>query len=370
MAVRRHGKGWRAVVKAKDPATGRLRYATSGVCSTPTQARREETRLRRERDQGTLALSVRQSVSEFVMAYLGSSSKRRARTTERYSQLLRIHVWPILGSMPLGRVRPADVQRVVDAMVGKALAPRTVRQAIQALSVGLSHAVRLQMIATNPCRSVELPQAHRPETVTPDAAMIGSLLTAAEGSRFYAALVTAAMTGARRGEVLALRGEDVDLDSGVVKINGSLQRIGGRLQVTEPKTKRGYRVVGLPPFAISVLRGYRKDQAERRLLAGQAWNDLGFLFDRGDGRALEPSEFSAFFRSLRAAVGCPKVRLHDLRHGYVSLLVAQGVPVTAIADVVGHHSAAFTMAQYAHAFEAAEQSAKAIEVALGLGKRA
>ena len=138
------------------------------------------------------------------------------------------------------------------------------------------------------------------------------------------------------------------------------------LRVRQGKTPRSRRTISLPPSTVAALRRHRKDQAERRLLCGEAWQDSGVVVDRGDGGAVHPDSLSHAFAETAERVGLADVRLHDLRHAFATTLLAAGVNVKVVSEALGHASTAFTMDTYAHVLPTmGEQVARAIEAALG-----
>jgi integrase len=142
-----------------------------------------------------------------------------------------------------------------------------------------------------------------------------------------------------------------------LRVDGTLQRADGELVVLPPKTERSRRVVPLSASVVAALRQVRADQRERRMLAGPAWPAGEYVFDRGDGRPIDPDAFGKAFRAARAAAGLDGVRLHDLRHGFASMLVASGTNVRTVADLLGHSTVAFTLSTYVHPDEGAAVAA-------------
>jgi integrase len=174
-------------------------------------------------------------------------------------------------------------------------------------------------------------------------------------------------TIARCRAVLGLRWADVNLDLGRIRIVRSLQRTKEGLTALDPKTDRARREISLPSFVTERLRRHRVEQAERRLRAGDTWDDTDLVCDRGDGGPLDPDSFSNAFRRLARSAGLPaEVRLHDVRHGVATALLEQGVHPAIASAVLGHSSPAFTMATYQHVTDGmTDKAAAALDVAFG-----
>lgn len=294
------------------------------------------------------------------------TTRVRPRTALRYRQLIELHVIPVIGSVKMAKLRPAHVQQVVDGASSSGLAPRTVASVYRTLHGALAQAVRWQLLGVNAATAVRPPRTERPELNSPDAAKVGKVLDATRGTRLYVPLAIAASTGLCRGELLALRWREVDLDAGSLRVTASLQRVGADLVFLPPKTDRARRTVGLPPAAVALLRRHRKEQAERRLLLGEAWADLDLVIERGDGEPFPPDSLSRDWYRLVRRVGLPGLRLHDLRHAYATALPTAGVHPKVASEALGHSSVSFTMDTYQHLMPTMqEQATRAIEEALG-----
>jgi integrase len=165
-----------------------------------------------------------------------------------------------------------------------------------------------------------------------------------------------------------MRWPAVELDDGRphMTIQGTLQRAPAGLVVEGPKTDRSRRDVPLSVSLVAILRAHRKEQLERRLLAGAAWAEGDYVFDRGDGRPVDPDAFGAAFRRARERVGLEAARLHDLRHGFASILVNAETNPRVVADLLGHATVAFTLQTYFHPdADAAVDAVRKAEQALG-----
>jgi integrase len=165
--------------------------------------------------------------------------------------------------------------------------------------------------------------------------------------------------GLRLGEGLGIAWADIDLDTGRFNIQQALQRLSkklyaekGGLQLVEPKGGYSARVVTLPAVAISALRHHQTLQAEEQRWAGRRWsNPWNLAFTGKLGKPLDERSVLRWFQNLLALAGLPKMRLHDLRHSAVAILLAQGVNIKAISELLGHSSVAFTLQVYGHLLE-------------------
>jgi integrase len=174
------------------------------------------------------------------------------------------------------------------------------------------------------------------------------LLVQAQRHRLHALWVLLVMLGVRRGEILALRWADVDLDAGTVAVLGSLQRVGPHLRRMPTKTRGSLRTIPLPGPCVEALRTHRARQNTDRLAAGPRWVTTELVFTTRHGTPIEPRTVNRMFRTLTDTADLRPVRLHDLRHGCVSLLLALGVPPRTVMQIVGHTVMEMTMERYGH----------------------
>lgn len=193
----------------------------------------------------------------------------RPKVAYTYGGYARREVTPRIGRLRLDAVRPAHVQGIVDAMLEKGRAPRTVTQVHRITHAAFRDAVRLSVLRSNPADGVKLPRLPKGGLTIPKPADVRRLLRVVQ-SEYRAPLALAAGTGTRRGEVLALRWPAVELDDGRprISIEGTLQRTPAGLVVENPKTDHSRREVPLSSSLVAILRAHRKEQLERRLLAG------------------------------------------------------------------------------------------------------
>ena len=156
-------------------------------------------------------------------------------------------------------------------------------------------------------------------------------------------------TGMREGELLGLRWKDVDLESHSIQVRASVQRVGGKLRILEPKTATSRRQISLSKAAVRGLRRHRAAQSEERLRAGGTWEDQDLVFPNQVGRLLEASNMlRRSFRPLVARAAVPPIRFHDLRHTAATLMLSRGVHPKVVAEMLGHSQISITLDLHSH----------------------
>jgi integrase len=350
---------WYFITEGPRTADGKRRRLWSSGFPTRKAA---EVALRAElsrRDEGIVLAPERLTLAEYTSRWLAHmASTREPSTVHRYRELLEQHVLPTLGGRQLKALQPLEVQALYDrlAISGRqdgagGLHPRTVGHVHRCLHAALKQAVRWRLVVRNVCAGLEPPKVPAAPMVTLTAAQARQLLEQADGWLHTFVLLGAA-TGARRGELLALRWSDVDLDAGRVCIARSLGLVAGELHWKQPKSEAGARTIVLGPSVVAELRRHRASQAERRLVFGPAYQTgLDLVVAKIDGGPIRPDYASQAFRNLVRRVGLPaSVHVHTLRHSAASFLAAAGVPPSDIAAQLGHRDGgALALKVYVHA---------------------
>ena len=181
----------------------------------------------------------------------------------------------------------------------------------------------------------------------------------------HALFATTLVLGLRRGEVLALSWDDVDLDDNVIRVRRSLQRLDGTLQLVETKTRSSTATLAVPPSLIAILARHRIQQQVDRLALGEAWPGLDLVFTSSTGTALEPRNVTREWDRLRRQADLPHLRLHDLRHSCATILTAFGVHPRIVMEMLRHSEIGITMNTYAHVAPLLQRAAAdALEAAL------
>lgn len=218
-------------------------------------------------------------------------------------------------------------------------------------------AIPFRWAATNPARDVQPPALPPTEIHPPTVDEVRTILQGADGA-FGAYLKLSANSGARRGEMLALQWQDMDLDLGRVVIRRSIVNTPATgMTVRETKTgKKGHRVIGVGPGIVGELRAHRDEQkaaADSNGLPAPVW-----VFSHDGGiTPWRPDYITLKFNRLRKTLGLDHVRLHDLRHFVATKMLGDGVPLATVSKRLGHARASTTLDRYSHWMPQQDQDA-------------
>lgn len=228
----------------------------------------------------------------------------------------------------------------------------------------------MELIERNVCTIIKAPKAQRAEIEILTADQIADTLAKLDGHPFRPVAALAIGTGARRGEITALRWSDLDLDGATVRIERSVEQTKDGLRVKAPKTAAGRRTISLPAFAVDALREHRRKALELRMAlgAGPLPADAPVFADPETGDALPPHLITNRWRRAVKNRKLPKVSFHALRHSHASALIAAVLDVVAVSRRLGHASPALTLNVYSHLFKNSDTAAAdAIDPAFGAG---
>jgi integrase len=340
-----------------------------------------------------------------------ATSRLRATTRDLYERMVRLHIEPKpFGGLLIQTLRPRDVRELFDRLASEgspggrgALGAGSLHNVRTVLHKGLKMAQAEHVVARNVVALVEPPARSQPDDDDEDAepehwsaeqvaqfldyvdavTVTGQVVerrrsrkgteyvyhrTVAADPMLRALFYLLAYSGMRRGEACGLRWKHVHLDKGTVDIRGARVMVGGRPQQSGAKTRRGWRSLRLDPEVVEALRTWKAAQNKMRLRYGAQWQDDGdhvfthemrFTKPMRYGVPVRPDWVSAKFRQFRRGAALPALKLHGLRHSYVTTAAEQGVSSRDIADAVGHADVSVTERYYRHTFGRVQEVAQA-----------
>src|SRR5918998_100972 len=376
MTMSRRGNGEGTITRRKDgrwearyyvpTLNGTKRKVLYG--KTQAEVRDKLTKARSERIDGIMYDDENMTVGEYLDVWLKGTvygSVRRS-TYDRDTNLVNNHIEPVLGGVKLKRLNSAHVQSFYRNRLDKGLSASTVHKMHDILRRGLAQAVKWHLLPRNIADVVKPPRPVPKEMVALSADETRRLLEAAGGDRLEALYILAVHTGMRQGEMLALRWQDVDMESAVMSVRRTLTRSGGKVVFGGPNTKKSRRSIRLAPQAVEALRSPLERQLEDMEILGDHYQDQGLVFTTNTGGPINPSNLrQRSFAQLLKRAGLPHMRFHDLRHTCATLLLSRGVHPKFVQELLGHATIAITPDTYSHVLPSmGDATARAMEDAL------
>ena len=348
--VGKRGTSWYATVDLpRNPITGKRRQKR---VSAPTKRQCEE-KIREALNQADVSQSSdagKITFAEYVARWLESvEPSLRPSTSRRYRDMLNHHAVPQIGHIKLAKLSPLDLQHLYANRLDAGLSSTTVHHLHVMLHGALKQAVRWGMVSRNVTEMVDAPRRTSPEITTWNAEQVSRFFATSDEHYLAALWRLALLTGMRRGELLGLKWEDIDLERGSLAVRRTLSRgKGGRWEVEQPKTASSRRSIALPESCAVALRKHRVAQNTERLRIGELWEDHGFVFTNRTGGPLNVNSMALQFEKLTTAVSLPRIRFHDLRHTSATLLLAKGVHPKIVQERLGHSDVSMTLNRYSH----------------------
>lgn len=309
------------------------------------------------------SLTVKKFVAQWLDARKGTIAHK---TWSGYEMRTRLHIVPIIGDIPVGKLQSRHVSSIYDAMRKKGLSGTTQLDTHRILHNALEYARDEKVLTENVTERIKAPTATPKEHTTINPERVWKILDVVKGAKFEMLILVCALTGLRRGELLALKWPWIDLDGTglfdplgpALKVVEALEHTRGHgVRFKEPKSRKSRRVIPLAPECVELLRRHKDEQDDRKAEAGEAYTDLGLVFPNPDGTPWKPDSLSVQFRRLAKLAGCEGFRLHDLRHAAGTLLVAEGASIRDVSSLLGHSSPAFTLSTYTHAVDETARAA-------------
>ena len=268
-----------------------------------------------------------------------------------YGQTYNARLRATFGHVKVADVRRARVQSFVDKLVAEGLSPQTVKNVVNTLRVLLRYAIRLELIALNPCDGVELPSGGATRDRIPSPSEALDLVQALALPQDRAIMATAFFAGLRRGELMALRTNCVDLEDRAITVHKRYGNYDPRSRTFgPPKSKKGARTLGIPELLVPYLQPMVPEvpMAETVYADGEEHVVGPLLFTATRGGPFNDSAIAKRARLQWDALMLEPIGLHEARHAYASVMIAAGVNIKTISEWMGHSSVTITLDRYGH----------------------
>ena len=273
----------------------------------------------------------------------------RPTTQKSYEEWIYVHVIPGLGHIHLNKLTQADCQKFLNEMKangrkihrdtkGPGMSERSVRSCYHVIRMSLERAIKDGLIKKNPILGCKLSPPEQKEMKVLSREEIQRFLLQAKAEGMYELFLLELTTGLRRGELLALRWDDLNIRTGELHINKQVYPVGGKLITSEPKTKAANRTIILPPAMVEVLLEYRKG----------VFSDLMFPSRIKPDQPIDPGYVRKRLQVILERSGCKRIRFHDLRHTFATISLEHGMDIKTLSAIIGHISSRTTLNIYTH----------------------
>ena len=296
---------------------------------------------------GVYVAPQKTTLGQWIDEWLDRKQNLEPGTRAKYESAIRLYIKPRLGKARLQDIRRLHCQEFVNGLTD--IAPKTVHNVVGVLSAALADAVKMEVIARNPAADLDLPRIVKKEPLAMSKEVQAEFENAISQSPYRNVYLIALHTGARISEVLGLQWRNIDMKTGDVTIAGQLERKQGDIERTFKATTKSHkdRSIVIPPYVIEYLKDERRRQNEKRLHAGEAWqNDADLVFTREDGSPLPHRTVEHAFDRIKKRLGHPELTLHVLRKTYITNQVHAGEDIKTVAASVGHSTTGITLETY------------------------
>lgn len=304
-------------------------------------------------------------LQDWVKLFLETYKKNELKVTtfNSYCMFYRVHInGSSVGKKKIDKLKSEDLQRFYNNKLAEGYSSKTVSQIAVIINLALEKAYMLRMIPENPNRFTTIPKKKKYEAKVLSMESVEKLVCEAKSEKLYPIVITTVYTGMRKGEVMALKWENVDFEERKIHVKNSLCRVesdhldekGRRVthyEIMEPKTKKSIRTIPMMNQVYDALREQQRRQAVEKAQYGENYLDQGFVFADPIGRHLGQRDFNKEYKEFLARYNVEQIRFHDLRHTFATLLIESDVSMKLVQELLGHSNITTSMDIYAHVSE-------------------
>jgi integrase len=345
------GKYWYVVVDIRKDEKGKRQQKWHNTkCMDRKEALKAKRQILVTIDNGTYVEPSKKTFSEFILEWLDEEIKDKKEKTTYYSykQTINKHIVPYFQNIKLQSLQPIHIQKFYNHLLRIGLSANTVKHHHANIHKCLKYALRMGMITRNSADAIELPKVEKYQAKYYDKKEIQMLLKAVKGTYVEVPVTITIGMGLRRGEVLGLKWDNINLGAKEMFIAKSRVRQGKEKVLKSTKTEKSRRVLVIPDYIIKYLKQLKLQQKKDKLFFGNTYNGENYICCTPQGYPLGITYVSRIFKKILADNGLPEIRFHDMRHSNASYLLKQGVTMKELQEWLGHSSIATTADIYAH----------------------
>ena len=344
----------------RDPETGKTVYKNV-LGKTQAEVKAKLKQAIQETSEVDTLKAAQYTVGQWMDIWFENYAKIKVRPTshQTYRGYIDNHIKSNIGKIQLNKLTTLELQKLYKKLLSrgrvdrieakgqpKGLSPKTVRNIHQVISSAMDFAKAQKLIAVNPTDGCALPKLEHREMKTLPVEQLASFLREAKESGVFEMYYIELATGLRRGELLGLKWEDLDLEQCTLRVQRQVSRINGEVVEAPLKTKNSYRTISLGTDAVGILKEQRKKCGSSE-----------YVFPSPTGGPISPDSVIQMLHRVLKRAGLPKVRFHDLRHTFATVALQNGVDIKTVSGMLGHYSAGFTLDTYAHVTTQAQREA-------------
>ena len=347
---RKNGVSYEITVEGeRDLYTGKRNRVFKTIKGSKKEATAVMHQMMADMDRGIAVRKSPKKIAEWLDEWLELYLPNVEETTRiGYKSKINCYLKPALGDIYVQSLRTDHVQKMVNNMVAKGLSAKNIRDTYNNINAAMKKAVVLRIVPYNPCEGVTLPKLKRYKAKVYNVQMIHHLLDIAEGTDMYLPILLCVTLGLRRGELLALRWDNVDFKNKVLKIRSNMVRGEKDYVIKAPKSEAGVRDISLGDEVLAVLQKERTKYVTDIFSYDGHFQNLNFVIRQEDGSPLRPDSMSRKWRRFLEEHKLPSIRFHDLRHSNATALIQAGVNPRVVQQRLGHADVNITLSTYTH----------------------
>jgi integrase len=359
-SIKKENNSWYYVFGYQDSISGKRKQKKKRGFKTKKDAQAALTKALNQLNEGTYVEPSKMKLNEFLDIWDDNKKLTvKVSTQLKYYYLLKNHIRPFLGHMPIANIKPLHISKLYSTLHEENREAATIQNVHKALVNIFNEAVKLQVVTQNVVLAVSIPK-HKPREMNIwHQEEVQQFLKTTKDTAYELIYVLALNTGMRQGELIGLLWDDIDFEKKVIKIRHTI--IAGSKKIQEStKTASSRRVIELSDTVIRLLKKHKTIQAKQSLKLGHGYQNMNLVNASLEGTPINPSNLRRNFNNLIEKANVPKIRFHDLRHTHASLMLQLGVNVKVISERLGHASTKITLDRYSHSLPTMQKEAAAI----------